>query len=236
MPAWIEFNGIRSTDMGVKIESLPADCAPKRRYVKETVPGRSGALMIDEGGYEPVVLTAVLNTAGTGNARAINAWLTGAGDLILSDTPNYCRRAVAIDGIAYKRLRIRDIEAYDTLTIKFQCDPFLYESDPESFLLDTNPKTLVNPGTVPAEPLLVISGTGRVVVTVGGVSVTLDGLVAGSPITIDCDAKCAYKGAIANQVSMTLNDHAWPTLPIGDTTIGWAGNASVKITPHWRWL
>ncbi|MEG1516495.1 MAG: hypothetical protein RSD95_16530, partial [Clostridia bacterium] len=138
---WLQFKGKYSYEFGCKIESLPSECAPKRRYQTAEVNGRSGVLHIDTGTYEPVTLTATLNLAGFANVREIMDWLTGNGELVLSDCPDYCRRSFVIDGNPFKRRGLSNGERWDSFTVKFQCDPFLYESDPESFLLDTNPKT-----------------------------------------------------------------------------------------------
>ena len=188
MTAWIEFKGVRSDEMGCKIEAMPAEYVPKRRYTRVTVPGRSGALAIDEGAYEPVTLTASLNLAAKADPRAVNAWLTGSGDLVLSDSPQYRRKAIVIDGIPYKRRRLCNGEAYDTLAVKFLCDPFLYESEPEILPLESG-AVLTNLGTAPAEPVIEVTGSGQVALDVGGVGVLLEGLRG--TVTLDCEAKAA---------------------------------------------
>lgn len=234
MGGWISFKGIRNTDLGCKIEAMPPECAPKRRVVPEPIPGRSGVLHIDEGAYDPVTMSATFNLANAADERKIMAWLDGYGDLILSDSPTYRRKASVIDGMApFKRRHLNNGERHDTFTVKFQCDPFLYESDPTITLLN-GPYTFANPGTVPADPLITVQGTGSVTLYVGDISVTLDDLAG--EVTIDCDAKEAYKGASKAPTAITLNDEKWPVLGLGDTEVRWTGNAGVTVRPNWRWL
>lgn len=213
---------------------MPAEAAPKRRIETIKIPGRSGDLHVDENAYDSVTLTAVLNLAGRADVRAVMAWLDGRGDLVLSDSAQYRRKAVVIDGVPFKRRRLHNGEQYDSFTVKFDCDPFLYQVDPQATPL-YEPFTLVNQGALPAEPLLRVYGRGNVVLAVGDVSVTLTDL--SGAVAIDCDAKLAYTIGANTPVAITLNDEKWPVLGLGGTRISWSGQVEkVIVEPNWRWL
>ncbi len=234
--ATITFNGVSAGELGMFVEQMPDAVRAKRRVERVEVPGRGGVLHIDEKSYEPVQLKAVLNANGA-SKEAIHEWLNGSGDLVLSDEPDKCYKATVYGEVKSARRRTPSGRVYDQVTVTFECEPFRYETYPEvaPYLAPRTSCTLDNPGTEPADPLIIVRGSGQVRITVGDISVTL-GNLAGE-VAIDCDAKCAYKGNTDNQVSITLDDHAWPVLGLGQTRVSWSGNVQrIEFTPNWRWL
>lgn len=237
MTAWFSFKGIRSTAIGVQVIDYPPETIPEERVEFIEVPGRSGSLAIPEGDedeavYDDITLSIDCYVPNTANINDVAAWLRGSGELILGNDSGYCYKAHAINQIELKKI-VRGKKPR-TFSACFRCAPFRYESDPDERRLN-GPFVLANPGTVPANPFITVRGSGTVRLTVGDRSVTLDGLAG--EVTIDCDAKCAYKVTIDNQVAITLDDQDWPVLGLDDTKISWSGNAEwVKIRPNWRWL
>lgn len=234
--ASIIFKGISAAQMGVYIMQMPDVPRPERVVTSEEIPGRSGPLDIDEGYYKPIKLKATINQNNQPLSRLYD-WLSGAGDLILTDEPSMCYRATVFTEVKDKRKIIPSGRRYDTLTATFVCEAYKYQAYPDTIPALLAATTLSNPGTAEAAPVITVYGTGRVTLTVGDVSVTLNGL-AGA-VTIDCDAKDAFLGTTIEgaRTSITLDDHVWPTLPTGDTRIKWTGDVrKVTITPNWRWL
>jgi predicted phage tail component-like protein len=233
--AWIRFKGIQSDYMGVFIEALPSRCLPKRRMEKATIPGRMGCLYIDDGSYEPMTLTVVLNLNNVADAAAVSAWLSGYGELVFSDEPDYVYRAVVMAAQKIKRRRFQK-RNYDTLTVTFECDPCRYRAV-EAVLQPENGGTMVNPGTLPSLPLLRLScesGDGEI--AVGGARVGISMAEAGV-VLIDCEARLACVEGTSERVTLTLKDRAWPEIPVGDCAIAWSGCISgVTVEPRSRWL
>lgn len=233
------WRGESSDDHGVVVRNLPPVYAPQIRDEVRIIPGRSGSLHLQDGAREEQLmmiegyLPYTQDGAQVSDIETIKAWLTGVGDLTLSDRPERRYKARIIDALAFSQW----VTGFDDrlFAVSFWADPYAYESDPEVITLNGT-LTLDNPGTVPADPLIMIRGTGQVILTVGDCTVILDDMANAYPIYIDSDAKVAYRGLEQYPVSITLADGTWPQLGLGATKISWIGNAKVTITPNWRWL
>lgn len=233
MAGWVKFNGISSEAFGLKIESMPAEAMGKRRIDSVPIPGRSGLLHLDDETYDAVPLAITFNMNGTTRTREVMQWLDGAGYLILSDSPQYRRKAVVLEGPQFKRRRLGS-ECYDSFTVKFECEPFLYMVMPIFFDL-TEAKSIVNPFNCYSEPLIVVYGTGDVELHIQDRTISLDGMT--DPVIIDCNVKWAYVSSPDNQVAITLDDELWPILIPSSNAISWVGEVSkVHIEPEWRCL
>lgn len=221
--------------MGVFIEALPSRCLPKRRMEKVTIPGRMGCLYIDDGSYEPMVLTVALNLNNAADAAGVSAWMAGHGELVFSDDPDTVYRAVVMAAQKIKRRRYQS-RNFDTLTVTFECDPCRYRVD-EAVIQPENGGTLVNPGTLPALPLLRLTcGEGDGEITLGGARVALT-MAAACVVLIDCEARLACVEGTSERVTLTLTDRLWPEIPVGSSAISWTGCiSSVLVEPRFRWL
>ena len=230
----ITFKGVSNEDLGMVVSRMPDMVRPKRRYTKQEIPGRHGALYIDENAYETISLNVVLNAFGNTDTDKIHEWLNGSGDLILSDDPTKRYKAHAFLDMRSSRYRVGNNRNFDGVNVVFECDPFRYESTPEQYPLNGR-FTLTNPGTVPADPMIIVHGQGQVTLAVGDITVTLDNM--DGVVSIDCDGKCAFKGENdRTPTAITLNEGEWPKLGLGNTLVDWVGNAKVTIIPNWRWL
>ena len=233
------WRGESSDAHGVVVRNLPPIYSPQVRDEAVPIPGRSGALHMQDGAYEEqlMMLEGYLpyeQGVVVSPIETIKAWLSGAGDLTLSDQPDRRYKARIIDAIAFTPW----VQGFADriFSASFWADPLAYEADPEVIRM-LGPRTIENPGTVPAAPLIRIKGSGRVTLTVGDITISLDNL--SGTVTIDCDAMSAYLGTDASgtATAITLDDHAWPVLGLDSTRISWTGSVSqVEIEPNWRWL
>ena len=57
----ITFNGVTSDSLGVIVTELPTWHRAQRRITEQTIPGRPGALVQDDGGYDLYSATLRLN-------------------------------------------------------------------------------------------------------------------------------------------------------------------------------
>lgn len=242
------FNGIRSEDMGLKVQYYPAQPKPKRRVTKITVPGRNGVLRIPEDAWENVTCTYNCYFKGSPEqASAIAEWLYSAQDYAeLRDSYHEGGfRLAAFDGPV-------DIEnvlnKYGRISISFDCRPEFWldsgqikqEFTPES---RTFTAPLLNPTKQYARPLIRIYTTGQISITfrtAKGISdaMTITGIT--EYIDLDCAAMLAYKGStnMASKISMAEGVPHFPEIAPGQGQIIFAGLAApaadkIEITPRW---
>ncbi|MEG1515158.1 MAG: hypothetical protein RSD95_09770, partial [Clostridia bacterium] len=99
---WMDFNGVRSTEMGVRVIGFPSRPRPARRGALIPVPGRSGSLWLDDGAYETVQLKVKLRLERGASRNAVSAWLTGYGLLRFSEDAPFAYHANATSRYEYK--------------------------------------------------------------------------------------------------------------------------------------
>lgn len=248
------FNGIRSEDMGLKVQYYPAQPKPQRRVTKITVPGRNGVLRIQEDAWENVTCTYNCYFKGSPEqASAIAEWLYSAqGYAELRDSYHEGGfRLAAFDGPV-------DIEnvlnKYGRISISFDCRPEFWldsgqikqEFTPES---RTFTAPLLNPTKQYARPLIriytengTIMITFRLAGTIGALSDTMTITGIDEYIDLDCAAMLAYKGStnMASKISMAEGVPNFPRIAPGAGEIVFAAPRGVspaaqkiEITPRW---
>ncbi len=223
------FSGIWSMTRGVRLQEMPKRLRAELRGKAVTVPGYSGDLWLPENAYDIVQIELHCRAAPEANLEEIAAWLTGFGDLVLGDAPDYCYKARLTVEIPFERFLPGNSPR--NFTVKADCQPFRYYSNPQPTVLIA-PGSLVNPGTVPSAPIITVIGSGDITLTVGAQTIGLTN-VPGS-ITIDSTMQDAYNGDTLLNNAMSGE---FPILPLGRTPISWSGAvSSIAIQPNWRWL
>lgn len=229
---WISFKGKSSLEFGMIVEKTPSVPIPVKSLARINVPGKSSALIIDDGRYDDFEIAVTLNSRGTRASDEIGAWLQGKGDLVLSDEASFKYVACVIKNPSVIRRELPNAESFDSVSVRFLCEPFKYESVPDVYTLRYSPTVIMGEGTVDSEPVIVVYGTGDCTLTVGDKVLTLTGLTGN--ITIDCARKIAYAGSTSLS-HFVAGD--WPKMSYEDTSVSWTGSVtSVVITPNWRWL
>lgn len=234
MADWFDFAGVRSTTHGVYVQEFPPATIPEERAKFEPIPGRSGSLTLLEGDavYDDIVLSIDCFVRDLSKLDQISAWLRGRGALVLGNMPDRYYDARCVNQIEMaKILRGRN---HRTFPAVFRCKPYRYVySAPATITKTVSGQTITNPGNVDAEPLIVVTGSGDVTLTIGAKTVQIAGLA--SKITIDVAAGLAYNGEINLTGSLTGD---WPmTIPPGNSTVSWTGSVTkVEITPGWRYI
>jgi len=227
-----EWNGQKSTDYGIHITDQPSVIIASERAAFTQVPARSGTLTQLEADmvYDDVILSVDCCVTDLTRIHEIGAWLRGAGKLVLPEQPGGYYEARVANQIEFaKVLRGRPNR---TLTVTFRCHPFWYASGVPDFELTTSTAILTNPGSVPSEPVITVTGTGDITLMVGQQIVELEG-VAGS-ITIDTPLMEAYSGSDSQNDKMSGE---FPTIPPGAVPVSWSGAVTkVTIRPNWRYL
>ena len=235
---WFTFKGVDSREMGVYlVEPLEIPTAERQMRFEE-VPGRAGALAIDQGGYLDVDATLEAYMRDGAQMSAVRAWMQGAGELILSTDATRYYKARVVGEVETPRSG-RGLSSRG-LTVPLRVSPFRYHvlASGESggdVPLDGNPDTVTNPGTYESAPRIKITGTGTAVLTIGTQVVEIEGLEDG--IIIDSELGDCFnltETALLNG-KVTLMDEDFPTLQPGANIISWTGNVTkITITPRWR--
>jgi len=171
----IIYNGKSSVDLGVIVNKLPVIRKPKRKGSTTSIPGRSGSLAREEGGFENYVQPYEISITDTN--RGISAI---SGDLAawLLNTRGYIRLEDSFDPDVYRMARFEgpfDIEPLmeqdGTAVIEFDCQPQRYlKSGEQEISLSNGETTLYNPTVFASSPLI-------------RVDMALEGITEEEPVT-----------------------------------------------------
>lgn len=178
------FGGISSVDYGIYITGEAVYNAPVRAVEMVSVPGRNGAIAIDQGYWENVEVTypaGCFGTTQTEFAEAIanfrNAIASQLGYQRLTDTyhPEEYRMATYIAGLEVEATNMGVAGEFE---LKFNCKPqrFLTAGEYE-VNISTSGATIGNPTLYEASPLIKVGGYGTI--TVNGHVIELDNAVMG---------------------------------------------------------
>ena len=214
---------------GVYVSQMPSHKKAAMRNTEYYIKGRDGALHVDEG-YENFDITArlVLVNAPASTRQLVNAWADGTGKLITSDDLTKAYKASVKESVQWDRVKAND-GYYDTATIYFDCQPFMYESVDSTITLNDS-GIIVNPGSATALPLIQVVGSGDVDFTFAGYPIEIDDV--SSPVFIDCETGYVYTQSGAATMRGEI-----PELQMGNNAVTFgSGVTSLIVTPHWRWV
>ena len=236
---WFNFNGKKSTDMGVSLLEIPVRKRPELKGKEIDVPGRNGKLWQSEDAYDDIEFNILMRTVPGADFIAIRSWLTGTGDLIISDMQDRFYRSARLNvETEYSRYLPRcGMWEFD---LRVVAPPFLYHvpaagESGDDVTITSSPDTVTNPGTYKSAPRFVIEGTGDVVLTIGTQIVEIEGLEGGIIIDSEMgDCLNLTETAYLNG-HVTIMDDDFPTLQPGANIISWTGTVTkITITPRWR--
>ena len=231
MRDWFEWNGVRSTDLGIRVTELPPITLPAERVSFVDVPGRAGSLAVaeDEDVYEDLLLTATCVVQNMERLDEVAAYLKGSGRVSFANREGGFYYARIVNQIPFETI-LRG-NPHRRFAVNFRCKPFFYLDDSPTYTL-TKMTFLTNPGAVRAEPVITVYGSGDITLMVGMTIVELTG-VNGS-ITLDTPRMEAYSGNVSANMKVSGE---YPMLGAGATAISWSGNVSrVTVQPNWRTL
>ena len=239
----LTFDGINSLDRGIYITGKAVYDAPERVVDLITIPGRNGALAIDQGRFENIEITYPAGCFAE-SAEAFREKLADFRNELaarytykkLADTyhPDEYRLGLYKSGLEADAGPYNLAAEFD---ITFNCKPqrFLLAGDqPEEY---TASGTIENPTLYDARPYLVVTGAG--ILTLG--QQTLQIAAGSGPdqvIYIDCESQEAWEVVGAGKISR--NDYisnageTFPVLGAGENSvILGTGITKLEITPRW---
>lgn len=162
------FGEIDSSDYGIYITGEAVFNAPKRAVTMVDVPGRNGALAIDQGHWENIEVTYPAGLFGSDkdDFRAAisefrNALASQIGYQRLEDSyhPDEYRMGLFFDGIEVEPAQYNTAGEFE---IKFNCKPQRWLTSGEVAVSVESGDTLTNPTQYESSPLLAVTGSGMI--------------------------------------------------------------------------
>lgn len=162
----IIFGGVDSADFDLYIGGEGTFNAPKRAVDLVEVPGRNGAVAIDQGYFENIELSytainqeADLDTFSQKLGEFRNAICSKRGYQRLTDTfhPNEYRMALFVDKMDIKPI---DYATASKFEITFNCKPQRFLTSGEDPVSVSSGDSIVNPTLFEAQPILSLQGYG----------------------------------------------------------------------------
>ena len=248
---WFEWNGVKCTTKAMHVLSQPTVLRAPERVEEIKVPGRAGSLTMTEGEYvhEPIVMACdcVIDKEYVGAyglsqsiISNITGWLHGNGTVKFANRKEGYYKARVVNQIGFdKILRGNPHMAFQ---VQFRCQPYMYlDSGATPIMYNSSPANWVNPGNMPSEPLLRVTGTGGTIMC-GSDTFIINQMSDISYLMLDCEAKLAYTGIPGNagdplRLMGTRVMGDWFTMDPGSHFLQFGnGITSVQITPRWRML
>lgn len=156
------WKNISSDEMGIIVSKSPSISKGKRNIEKISIPGRSGFLTFDHGTYESFIISMECHfNKGVTSQDELLSWLDGFGKLSFDNVRQW--DAVIVNSISLEKV----IGLYRSFLIQFECQPIAEEILENIFVVTTSPANLnITGATAQMEPILEITGTGDVQVSI----------------------------------------------------------------------
>lgn len=240
---YFEYKGIRSSDMGIRIEEKEVFSGPQYDLGFEEIPGRDGDLIRSGGRFPNVQVTYSVFVAAksvvelASKLNAVKAWLYTELDQYheLSDTynPGFSRK-----GVFSGKLDIEDeLNRIGIFTISFSCQPFQYSADGKQQTEYATGDTVNNPYPFPSKPYIKVYGSGNGALTLQSASNnstwTFESIE--DYLEIDSVQMNFYKGVEPKNDLVTGS--GFPLLYPGENAITLTGGITkIEIEPRWMTL
>lgn len=231
-------NGVNASDLGVFAVRRPNIPAPVKRVSQQTVTGRNGVLVIDEGAYDPIEFKIECNFMSTSpdtfayESRKVKNWLLSnqKGELIFNDDPDFFYKTQIIQCSDIERAS-KKIGVFD---ITCTCEPFTYLSAGKNEI--DLPESIQNDFYV-AAPIYKLAGEGVFTLTVNGNSFSVN---VAQNATIDTSLMLVYRtdsGALINQNTQGEFESLFLKNGVNLIQVQKPSDDSIiKIIPNWRAL
>lgn len=228
--AWIEFNGVKSTDLYAYLSEYPSRPRAEARGEWAKILGKSGALWAPGNAYELTEIKCGLLATSEANEITLRHWLSGSGNLIFSDEPLYAFKARVVKAADFQKIGETKMIK---ITVTFSCQPFRYLAEPSTITV-TGSQNIDNPGSYFSEPVIRVSGSGSGGVIIGGVETEISDL--SGDVVIDSEARLAYNPAADVNLSGRVSGE-WPAFQVGKNQVSFTGGVTgLLIAPNWRWI
>lgn len=230
------FKEISSQDFdGLVVSSLPPITKPSMRVEEITIDGKDGS-QYKELGYSSYEKTIEIVKLKEIDIEEIKSWLDGEGRLILSNERDKYYNAKIIEDIDYSRFKL-----FNKDKITFSIQPFKYSliDTKKTYNIDEEQQIIIrNNGNVNSKPLITITGTGIINLSLNGEQLFIIDMSSEQEITIDLEDMNAYNNTtkiLKNRLIIGNYDNF--QLKSGKNIISWTGTITkIEIENYSRWI
>lgn len=234
----ITINGVDSTEIkGLLISSLPPITKPKMRTRIEEIDGRAGDIITNLG-YSAYDKEFLIGLYGDYDLEQVMSFFNSSGTVTFSNEEDKYYYFDIFEQIDYESL-IR----FKTAKVKMHIQPFKYSllENTQTFNItdSTENVQITNTGNFISKPIISITGTGTINLSLNGYQVFIIDLgESETTITInveDLEAHNIDTGELMNR--QVTGDYENFSLNIGLNTITWTGTISqIQLSNYSRWL
>lgn len=242
MSSYFEFNGVKSSDMGLCIEKIPNLRLPRKRMTSHQIPGRSGDLHQWDGAFEnyPARYQCWFKGEPTGeHLRDVAQWLSSApAGARLEDSydPDVFRLVTYVGGADVENIRNR----YGRFVVEFDGDPRKFLKSGDESVNVTATAILYNRTSNIAHPMIEIDTNGNLggVIRINDYSVNLF-LGDLPPVTVYVDTDIREAWYMENGIEVSCNhiisSPNWPSIDPGSSSISVSGLGidEARVFPRW---
>lgn len=234
MRNYIILNGnISSNIQGLLIQSLSPISKPKIRTQVEEIDGRDGDIITPLGysAYDKEIRIGLYDDF---DIDEVIAYFNTKGTAIFSNEPDKYYNYEILEQIDFERL-IR----FRTANVKFHVQPFKYSAEDNSKtfnITDENSIVIRNAGNIYSKPIMTITGSGNIGLSLNNVQLFQIELGELGYITIDTTNMEAYQETtLLNRLVQGNYDNF--KLNVGKNIITYSGNVTeVEIQNYSRWI
>ena len=234
------YKGVRSCDLGLRIEKKDVFSAPKFGMEFLSIPGRDGDLIAGGGRFPNVQITYTVFIVAQSVSELYDR-LTLVKTWLYSDLGSYHNLSDTYDTQCYRqavfagKLDIDEqMNRIGMFTITFSCKPFRRTLEGDVAVPFYKNSLITNPFPFTSKPLIRIIGTGE-----GSLTLTTPNHTAIWTFTeidgyldIDSEQMNFYKDTMP--MNDTVSGSGFPLLYSGDNGIAFSGDITeVHITPRW---
>ena len=234
------YKGIRSCDLGLRIEKKDVFSAPQYSMEFLSIPGRDGDLIAGGGRLPNVQVTYTVFVVSKSMTELYDR-LALVKNWLYTDLDSYHELSDTYDTQCYRhgvfsgKLDIDEqMNRIGVFTITFSCKPFRRTIEGDTPIALYKDSTIKNPFPFTSKPLIRIVGTGE-----GSLSLTTPNHTAIWTLTdingyldIDSEQMNFYKDA--TPMNDTVSGSGFPLLYSGDNGVAFSGDITeVHITPRW---
>lgn len=225
-PYLMQFEGKTNKDFGALIYDYAIFGGGEKKYETTAIAGRVGEFVGFDKYKSNLKISIKFTLLGeniTQKIRRLKEWLSGKGELKLSDSPETFYKVLKINygGIQRKSRR------YGIFAVSFLCIPYEFRKDGQiEYRADeifSNPFSQCN-------PIYKIKGEGICKLEVNGNTMEAD---VGQNLTIDTNLMIAYREDGALQNTAIKGDYELMRFPAGEINISITSGFELKIIPNW---
>lgn len=219
------FKDKSSNDFGMIVNKLPPITKPMKKTETVEIDGLNGDITIDNGyaAYDKMVEVTFLTKP---DVDALNHWLSGSGQLILSNESDKY-----YDAEAHTEVELIREKAFYTAIITFHVQPYKHLIEEET-VAGTASVTVTNQGYEESLPVIKLTGSGDVEVKIDNVTICTVTIDDGYVI-LDSEKQEAYTETALKNRNM-LGEFV--KLPSGETTITTTGTVTaIEVQARSRW-